>query len=59
MKIYYRHMMIDYVGDCTDIHLMEIPLDRVPGNILSIIRTHEAFRESASYGAQGLGEPQE
>jgi len=52
-------MMIDYVGDCTDIHLMEIPLDRVPGNILSIIRTHEAFRESASYGAQGLGEPQE
>lgn len=59
MKILYRHIMLEDLDDRSDVDLAEVPLDRVPENILEIIRTHEAFRESASFGAPGLGRPEE
>ncbi len=59
MKILYCHTMLDDIDDRADIQLVEIPLDRVPGKILDIIRTHEAFRESGSFGEPGLGDPEE
>jgi len=51
--------MLDDLDDRSDLDLAEVPLDRVAEDILEIIRTHEAFRESRSFGARGLGHPEE
>lgn len=59
MRIHYLHTMLDNVDDRWNIELTEVPLDRVPENILEIMRTHEAFLESTVFGAQGLGDPEE
>ena len=59
MKILYRHTMLENLDDRSDVDLVEVPLDRVPENILGIIRRHKAFRESALFGAPGLGHPEE
>jgi len=42
-----------------DLRLVEIPIDRIPENILQIIRNHNAFSVSAVFGKEGLGDPEE
>ena len=59
MKIGYVHAMLEEADDRSDLKLVEIPLDRVPENILQIIRNHYAFSASAVFGAHGLGGPEE
>ena len=59
MKIGYVHAMLDEADDRSDLKLVEIPLDRVPKNILQIMRNHDAFCASAVFGAQGIGDPEE
>ena len=59
MKIAYGHAMLDEASDRSDLKLEEIPLDRVPENILQIIRNHDAFCASAVFGARGFGDPEE
>jgi len=59
MKILYRHTMLEDLGDRSDVDLAELPLDHVPENILEIIRKHEAFQKSRTFGAPGLGHPEE
>jgi hypothetical protein len=59
MKILYRHSMLEDLGDRSNVDPAEVPIDHVPESILEIIRTHEAFRESTSFGASGLGHPEE
>ena len=59
MKIGYVHAMMDEADDHSDLKLVEIPLDRVPENILHIIQNHDAFFTSAVFGMQGIGDPEE
>ena len=59
MKILYVHAMLGEIGDRTELNLVEVPLIRVPEDILQIVRSHEAFRESVGFGARGLVEPEE
>jgi len=59
MKIAYVHAMLEEAIDCSDLKLVEIPLDRVSENILQIIRNHDAFYASGVFGAQGIGDPEE
>jgi len=59
MKIHYRHALLDNIDKRSDVQLEEVSPDYVPRNILEIMRTHEAFRESGSFGTQGLGDPPE
>jgi hypothetical protein len=59
MKIAYVHAMLDKPSDRSDLKLVEIPLARVPENILQIIRNHDAFCASGIFGKQGIGDPEE
>ncbi len=59
MKILYAHTMLENPDDRRAVQLAEIPFDSVPENILEIIRTHEVFQKSTSFGALGLGNPEE
>lgn len=59
MKILYRRALLDNLDKRSDVQLEEITPEYVPKNILEIMRTHEAFQASRSFGAQGLAEPEE
>ena len=51
--------MLDEADDPSNLNLAEIPLDRVPENIIKIMRNHDAFCASEVFGRQGIGDPEE
>ena len=59
MRIQYCYSMLEGIDDRANIELVEIPLDRVPENIMEIIENHEAFSAPGVFGEQGLGSPEE
>lgn len=59
MKILYLHTMLKNIDERSGISLAEIPPNDVTENILEIIQTHDGFRESSTFGAKGLGDPEE
>lgn len=59
MKILYVHAMLEDLDDRRSVHPAEVSPESVPENILEILRTNEAFRKSTTFGARGLGDPEE
>ena len=51
--------MIKCPDDRLGIDLVEISIKQVPANILKIIKTHESFSKSCTFGKKGIGNPEE
>jgi len=58
MKIQYCHKMIERPSDSLGIKMIEILIEQVPANILKIIKTHESFLKSCTFGKKGIGNPE-
>jgi hypothetical protein len=51
--------MLEDIQDRSTVKLLEFPFNSVSEEIIDILRNNEAFQESAVFGEQGLGEPEE
>jgi hypothetical protein len=59
MKIKYCHIMLEGKNKPDKIETLEIPLEKIPMDILEIINHKQCFSQSRVFEAKGLGVPEE
>lgn len=59
MKIEYGRMMIQKLADKKNLVTIEYEEKDVATNIIEIIKTHQSFSKSMTFGEKGLGKPEE